>query len=107
MLVKIMDHIIGVVYLAAILLGFCSTVAFSATHAKQTRLLIPWAALAAGVVYFLLAQWYFHQPEVLDGGPIRLDIPIIVPFMLYALYVGMATVKKISATKPPDQEKPA
>lgn len=79
---------------SAILFGFCSTAAFSATKRKQRRLMIPWIALAAGGAYFLISLWYFHQPEISLGVPIRLDIPILVPFLLYSLYVGIATKKK-------------
>ena len=90
---------------ATIVLSICSTAAFSATSVKQTRLLIPWMAISAGGAYFLIGLWYFNQSEILDGVPIRLDLPIIAIFWLYSLYVGFSSMKKFEPKEPKDQEK--
>ena len=101
---KVLESLLGTLFFATILLGMCSTAAFSAIQKTQARLMIPWVALAAGAGYFLLATAYFSLPEVAATGPIRLDIPILAPFMLYALYVGVASLNRFSPKKPGDPE---
>jgi len=103
-MINIIEWLSGLLFFMAIILGFFSTVAFSATNSKQRRLLIPWIALAAGVSYFLVSTAYFSLPEVSVTVPIRIDIPIIIPFMLYALYVGFSSLNKFTPKDPEKSE---
>ena len=105
MIMKITELMMGFLLLATIVLSICSTAAFSATNVKQTRLLLPWMAITAGGAYFLIGLWYFNQPELLDGVPIRMDLPMIAPFWLYSLYVGFSSMKKFEPKEPENQEK--
>ena len=104
----IIEKILGIVFFMAIGLSMFSTVAFSS---KPTRimLIIPWAAVAAGIGYYVFASWYFSLPEISVTVPIRLDIPILAPFLLYALYVGFSSILKAGGPAPPkkseDKEK--
>ena len=95
-----LEKLIGLIFFATIILCMGSTAAFSATKRKQRRLLIPWTALATGAGYVLIATMYFSLPAVSVKVPIRLDIPILVPFMLYALYAGFSTLNKFEPKAP-------
>ena len=101
---QVLEKLIGLIFFATIILCMGSSVAFFATKKKQRRLLVPWIALATGVGYFLVATMYYSLPSVSMTVPIRLDIPILVPFMLYALYAGFSTLNKIEH-KVPDSPK--
>ena len=95
-----LEKLIGLIFFATIILCMGSSVAFFATKRKQRRLLVPWIALATGAGYFLIATTYFSLPAVSVTVPIRIDIPILVVFMLYALYAGLSTLNKVEPKAP-------
>ena len=85
------ETLLGIPFYLAIGLSLVSLRAFKSKD-KMLKF-IPWAAILSGIVYFIFAEIYYSQEEIIVTVPIRVDWLFLPPFLLIPLVVGSVNLK--------------
>jgi hypothetical protein len=84
-----MDTSLLVVFWGAMAVGIGNVVLFFFRRQSPWLVLTPWINLALGSAWFTLCRSYFAQPEVSLDVPIRIDLVLLPPLMLFAVFAGI------------------
>jgi len=77
-----------------------ATVALYFTRRNTVWLfVIPWIGLILGIIYFANCQTYFDQQEVQLSVPIRVDLVMLPPLMLFSGFSAAARLVKLITGK--------
>lgn len=85
------ETLLGIPFYLAIGLSLVSLGVFKSKN--KIMKVIPWAAILSGIVYFVFAEMYYSQEEIIATVPIRVDLLFLPPFLLIPLVVGIVNLK--------------
>ena len=85
---------LGALLRITMVINACSLITLIGQRHLRFLRVIPWAASVVGVAYFSYAHWYFSQPEVLLGVPIRVDIILLGPLLIFSFIVSGTTLRR-------------
>lgn len=85
------ETLLGIPFYFAIGLSIVSLGAFKSEN--KIANFIPWAAILSGIVYFVFAEMYYSQEEIIATVPIRVDLLFLPPLLLIPLVVGIVNLK--------------
>ena len=89
---KEMDATLMMLFWGAMAVNVVTVILFSSIRKTAWLYLTPWIGLALGVAWFAGCRSYFAQPEVSLDVPIRIDLVLLPPLMVFAVFAGIVRI---------------
>ena len=79
-------------FIATGLVGI-ATLVFALDHKKSVWLFfLPWLTVILAASWFIFTQEYYSRPDVSLGGPIRIDLVLFPPLVIFCIYAGIQRI---------------
>jgi hypothetical protein len=86
--VEEMDTHLLLLFWSGMAANLCSVMLFFTRRGTKWLLLVPWIGLVLGSAWFVSCRTYYAQPEVSLNVPIRVDLVMLPPLMIFSLFAG-------------------